>query len=80
MESLKLVALAIAVLVSFPLFKMLRTEKPTDTPMFRNNKEMPQPVSLPVIGQLPAWLNGTLFRIGQSTSRGCMILLIMSTQ
>ncbi|KAI9285239.1 carotenoid oxygenase [Umbelopsis sp. AD052] len=32
--------------------------------MFKNTTEIPQQVALPVNGQLPAWLNGTLFRIG----------------
>jgi Retinal pigment epithelial membrane protein len=65
MESFNLLILAVAVLVSFPVFKMMKVQKSMDTPMFRNTTEIPQPVALPVTGQLPDWLNGTLFRIGQ---------------
>lgn len=80
METFNLLVLAIAVLMSFPVFKMLKAQKSVDIPMFKNTTEIPQQVALPVNGQLPAWLNGTLFRIGQCLGREYVFFFIMSAQ
>lgn len=65
MNSITVALVVTALLVSLSILKMV-TGTGTDTKqVFRDTPETPGPVVLPVIGQLPSWMNGTLFRVGK---------------
>jgi hypothetical protein len=57
-----------AFLVSLPILKMFKAPENIEKPVFKDTPETLDPVTLPVIGQLPSWVNGTLFRVGMASS------------
>jgi hypothetical protein len=63
------VALIGAFLLSLPiLLTMQHAATNLQRPIIKDSPEVLEPITAPFVGQLPSWMNGTLFRIGKYAS------------